>query len=75
VVDLPSAASEDRCDRTLAAVRRLRLVVGVVGVVGGGEQAGVVNPTGLVADDVRSPGLALDLVPILRAFVQPSARL
>jgi uncharacterized protein len=33
----------------------------------------LVNPTGLVADDERSPGLAPDLVPTLKAWVKASA--
>lgn len=33
----------------------------------------LVNPTGLSADDERSPGLAPDLVPTLRAWVQSAA--
>jgi uncharacterized protein len=35
----------------------------------------LVNPTGLAADDERSPGLAPDLVPTLKAWLQSSARL
>jgi hypothetical protein len=30
----------------------------------------LVNPTGLAADDERSPGLAPDLVPTLRSWTQ-----
>src|ERR1700737_3040449 len=41
VVDLSTAAGEDGGDGILAAVRRLRLVVDVVGVVRGGDQARV----------------------------------
>jgi len=34
-----------------------------------------VNPTGLLVDDARSPGLAPDLVPTLRAWMQGLGRL